>query len=144
MQRRASGRCAGILRKGRIMRAVAIAVMISMCHAPLALAGDTLREAAVRAADRMVAAEAAASARASKTSVTATTAAVTRRADRRRPANSQQLPRGLEESTGMGTGMKVLLGVGIAAALGGIMMSIDSKVEDNTPSTRGERTNQPF
>jgi hypothetical protein len=131
--------------KGRIMRAVAIAVMISMCHVPVALAGDTLREAAVRAADRLVAAETA-SARASRTSATATAAAVTipRRADARRPANAQQLPRGLEESTGMGTGMKVLLGVGIAAVLGGIMMSIDSRVEDNTPSTRGERTNEPF
>ena len=125
------------------MRAVAIAVMISMCHAPLALAGDTLREAAVRATDRLVAAEAASS-RASRTSATATATAVTRRADARRPANAQQLPRGLEESTGIGTGMKVLLGVGIAAVLGGIMMSIDSKVEDNTPSTRGERTNEPF
>ena len=125
------------------MRAVAIAVMISMCHAPLALAGDTLREAAVRATDRLVAAEAASS-RASRTSATATATAVTRRGDARRPANAQQLPRGLEESTGMGTGMKVLLGVGIAALLGGIMMSIDSKVEDNTPSTRGERTNEPF
>ena len=125
------------------MRAVAIAVMISMCHAPVALAGDTLREAAVRAADRMVAAEAASS-RATRTTATATSAAVARRAGARRPANAQQLPRGLEESTGMGTGMKVLLGVGIAAVLGGIMMSIDSKVEDNTPSTRGERTNEPF
>ena len=124
------------------MRAVAIAVMISMCHAPLALAGDTLREAAVRAADRMVAAEAASSRGSRSTSTTA--AVVTKRADARRPANSQQIPRGLQESTGMGTGMKVLLGVGIAAVLGGVMMSIDSKVEDNTPSTRGERTNEPF
>ena len=124
------------------MRAVAIAVMISMCHAPAALAGDTLREAAARAADRIVAAEAAS--RATRTSATATATAVTRRAPARRPANAQQLPRGLEESTGIGTGMKVLLGVGIAAVLGGIMMSIDSKVEDNTPSTRGERTNEPF
>jgi hypothetical protein len=129
--------------KGCIMRSVAIAVMISICHAPLALAGDTLREAAVRATDRLVAAEAA-SARASRTSATATTAAVAKRTVARRAANSQQLPRGLEESSGMGTGMKVLLGVGIAAVLGGIMMSIDSKVEDNTPSTRGERTNEPF
>ena len=125
------------------MRAVAIAVMISMCHAPLALAGDTLRDAAIRATDRLVAAEAASS-RATRTSASATATAVTRRAAVRRPANAQQLPRGLEESTGMGTGMKVLLGVGIAAVLGGIMMSIDSKVEDNTPSTRGERTNEPF
>jgi hypothetical protein len=122
------------------MRAVAIAVMISMCHAPLALAGDTLREAASRAADRVVAAETAAS----RANRTITRSAVAKRGDARRPANAQQLPRGLEESTGMGTGMKVLLGVGIAAVLGGIMMSIDSKVEDNTPSTRGERTNEPF
>ena len=124
------------------MRAVAIAVMISMCHAPAALAGDTLREAAARAADRIVAAEAAS--RATRTGATATATAVTRRAPARRLASSQQLPRGLEESTGIGTGMKVLLGVGIAAVLGGIMMSIDSRVEDNTPSTRGERTNEPF
>jgi len=125
------------------MRAVAIAVMISMCHAPLALAGDTLRAAAVRAADRLVAAEAA-SPRVTHPKATTTTAIAKAGAPRRSANALQQLPRGLEESTGMGTGMKVLLGVGIAAVLGGIMMSIDSKVEDNTPSTRGERTNDPF
>jgi hypothetical protein len=129
--------------KGPIMRMLAIAVVISMCHVPTAFAGETLREAAARAADRLVAAEAASS-RTGRTGAAATATVVTRRADTRRPANSQQIPSGLDESTGMGTGMKVLLGVGIAAVLGGIMMSIDSKVEDNTPSTRGERTNEPF
>lgn len=126
------------------MRTVAIVVVISMCHAPALYAGDTLREAAVRAADRLVAAESAPP-RATRPHAAATAAGVARQVGARRPANAlQQIPRGLEESTGMGTGMKVLLGVGIAAVIGGIMMSIDSKVEDNTPSTRGERTNEPF
>jgi hypothetical protein len=125
------------------MRTVAILVVISICHTPLALAGDTLREAAVRATDRLVAAEAA-SPRATPPNLWAAPA-VAKVAKPRRSANAlQQIPRGLEEATGMGTGMKVLLGVGIAAVLGGIMLSIDSKVEDNTPSTRGERTNEPF
>ena len=126
------------------MRTVAVFLVISMCHAPALYAGETLREAAVRAADRLVAAESASS-RETRSNASATTAVVARKAAARRPSNAlQQIPRGLEESTGMGTGMKVLLGVGIAAVLGGIMMSIDGKVEDNTPSTRGERTNEPF
>ena len=126
------------------MRIVAIVVVISMCHAPALYAGDTLREAAVRAADRLVAAESA-SPRATRPNTSATAAVAARQAAARRPANAlQQIPRGLEESTGIGTGMKVLLGVGIAAVIGGIMMSIDSRVEDSTPSTKGERTNEPF
>ena len=124
------------------MRVVALVVGISMCQVPAVYAGDTLREAAVRAADRFVAAEAA-SVRASKSDASPTAAASGPVAVRRQ-ANFQQAPRGLEGASGIGTGMKVLLGVGIAAVLGGIMMSIDSKVEDNTPSTRGERTNEPF
>jgi hypothetical protein len=58
-------------------------------------------------------------------------------------ANFQQAPRGLEGS-GMGTGWKILIAGGVAAALAGIMLSIDGQVEDNTPSTKGERTNEPF
>ena len=124
------------------MRIVAIAVLISMCHVPAAFAGDTLREAAVRAADRLVAAEVAA-ARAKRTEATQTMAVAKKPLARKPKANFQQAPRGLEGS-GMSTGWKILIASGIAAALAGIMLSIDGQVEDNTPSTKGERTNEPF
>jgi hypothetical protein len=114
-----------------------------MCHVPVAFAADTLREAAARATERYVAAEASAS-RVIPTKRQEPMSTTAQQPAGRRRASFQQTPRGLEGATGMGTGMKVLLGVGVAAALGGIMLSIDSRVEDNTPSTRGERTNEPF
>ena len=55
------------------MRIVAIAVLISMCHVPAVFAGETLRQAAVRAADQLAAAETAA-ARANRTAATQTPA----------------------------------------------------------------------
>jgi uncharacterized membrane protein YdbT with pleckstrin-like domain len=126
------------------MRIVAVAVLVSMCHAPVVLAGETLRQAAVREADRLAAAEAAA-ARGKQTASAQTPAVVPRKPLARKPkANFQQSPRGLEGATGIGTRTKILLGAGIAAALVGIMAAIDGSVEDNTPSTKGERTNEPF
>jgi hypothetical protein len=124
------------------MRIAAIAVLMSMCQVPAAFAGDTLRQAAVRAADRLAAAETAA-ARANRTA--AIQAPVVRKPVARKPkANFQQAPRGLEGAGGIGTRTKILLGAGVAAALVGIMLAIDGEVEDNTPSTKGERTNEPF
>jgi hypothetical protein len=124
------------------MRIVAIAVLVSMCHVPAAFAGDTLRQAAVRAADQLAAAEAAA-ARANRTAAAPTAAVVKKPVAKNPKANFQQAPRGLEGS-GMSTGWKILIAGGVAAALAGIMLSIDGQVEDNTPSTKGERTNEPF
>jgi hypothetical protein len=127
------------------MRIAAIAVVISMSHVPVVFAGDTLRQAAVREADRLAAAEATAARAKQTASSTQTPAVVARKPLAKKPrANFQQSPRGLEGATGMGARTKVILGVGIAAALTGIMMAIDSQVEDNTPSTKGERTNEPF
>jgi hypothetical protein len=124
------------------MRIVAIAVVISMCHVPAVFAGETLRQAAARAADQLAAAEAAA-ARAKRTEATRTVAVAKKPLAGKPGANFQQAPRGLEGS-GMSTGWKILIAGGVAAALAGIMLSIDSQVEDNTPSTKGERTNEPF
>ena len=125
------------------MRIVAIAVLMSMCHAPVAWAGESLRQAAVREADKLAAAEAAA-ARANQTASAQTPAVVATRPLAKKPkANFQQAPRGLE-GAGIGTRTKILIGAGVAAALVGIMMAIDGGVEDNTPSTKGERTNEPF
>ena len=124
------------------MRIVAIAVLISMSHVPAVFAGETLRQAAVRAADQLAAAEAAA-ARAKRTEATQTMAVVKKPLAGKPRANFQQAPRGLDGS-GMSTGWKILIAGGVAAALAGIMLSIDGQVEDNTPSTKGERTNEPF
>ncbi len=125
------------------MRIVAMAVLISMSHVPAAFAGDTLREAAVRAADQLGAAEAAA-ARAPETKPLRSWRSERSRSLAKPRASYQQTPRGLEGASGIGTRMKNLIGVGVAAALTGIMLSIDGEVEDNTPSTKGERTNEPF
>jgi hypothetical protein len=125
------------------MRIVAIAVVISMCHVPAVYAGETLRQAAVRAADRFVAAETAA-ARANRTGAAQTLTIAKKPVAAKPRASLQQAPRGLEGATGIGTWTKVLIGVGIAAAITGVMLAIDGGVEDNTPSTKGERTNEPF
>ena len=127
------------------MRIVAVAVLISMSHVPAVFAGETLRQAAVREADKLVAAEVAA-ARANQTALTqAPTVVVARRPVVKKPrANFQQSPRGLEGAGGIGTRTKILIGAGVAAAIVGIMAVIDGSVEDNTPSTKGDRTNEPF
>jgi hypothetical protein len=126
------------------MRIVAMAALVSMCHVPAAFAGETLRQAAVRAADQLAAAEAAA-VRATQAAAIQTAAAVVKKPVIKKPkANFQQSPRGLEGASGIGTRTKILIGAGIAAALTGLMLSIDGSVEDNTPSTKGERTNEPF
>lgn len=125
------------------MRIAAIAVLISMCQAPAAFAGETLRQAAVRAADRLAAAETAA-ARANRAAAIQAPAVVRKPVARKPKANFQQSPRGLEGAGGIGTRTKILLGAGVAAALVGIMLAIDGEVEDNTPSSKGERTNEPF
>jgi hypothetical protein len=128
--------------KGLTMRTVAIAVVISMLQVPALFAGESLREAAVRAADRVVVAETAA-ARTTATLGDKTQKPAVAPVKAARRANFQQGPRGLE-GTGMSRGMKLLLGAGVAAALAGIMLSIDGGVEDVTPSTKGERVNEPF
>jgi hypothetical protein len=125
------------------MRIVAMAVLISMSQVPAVFAGETLRQAAVRAADQLAAAEAAA-ARAPRNDAAQKLAVGKKPIVAKRRASYQQTPRGLEGASGIGTRMKVLIGVGVAAALTGIMLSIDGEVEDNTPSTKGERTNEPF
>jgi hypothetical protein len=68
---------------------------------------------------------------------------VVKKPETRRKPSFQQAPRGLE-GAGIGTRTKILLGAGVAAALVGLMMVIDGSVEDNTPSTKGERVNEPF
>lgn len=124
------------------MRIAAVAVLISMSHVPAVFAGETLRQAAVREADKLAAAQAAA-ARANQTAVAPVV--VARRPLVKKPrANFQQSPRGLEGAGGIGTRTKILIGAGVAAAIVGIMAVIDGSVEDNTPSTKGERTNEPF
>ena len=126
------------------MRIVAVAVLISMSHVPAVIAGETLRQAAVREADRLAAAEASV-ARARQNMSLQTPAVVAKRPAAKKPrVNFQQSAPGLEGAGGIGTRTKILIGAGVAAALVGIMAAIDGSVEDNTPSTKGERTNEPF
>jgi hypothetical protein len=121
-------------------RLLVFALMISLGNASVAVAGETLLQAATRAAEELVAAEAssaqAAHARAAVPGLNKTT-------PERQRVNFQQAPPGLQ-SSGLGRGSKLLIGLGIAASFVGIAMAIDSRVEDNTPSTKGERINEPY
>jgi hypothetical protein len=121
-------------------RALVVALILSVAHASAAFAGETLLQAATRAAERLAAAEASTMRSAP---AGAAAAAVKKTAPARRTAAFQQIPRGLDES-GIRTRTKVIFGAALAAALAGIMLSVDGSVEDSTPSTKGERTNDPF
>jgi hypothetical protein len=118
-------------------RAVAFALMLSIVHAPAAIAGESLMEAAARAADRVLAAA---------PSPPASTAAAPASKDASRPAAARPAFQAGQSAppAPMSGRSKLLLGLGIAAAVAGTMLAIDSRVEDNTPSTRGERINNPF
>lgn len=109
-------------------RALAIAVLLSF-GSTSAFAGEPLLESAVRVARKMAAAEPAGKA--------------VRPAPPAARANFQQAPPGLE-SSGLKTRSKILIGLGVAAVFVGTALAIDSRVEDNTPSTKGERTTKPY
>lgn len=108
-------------------RSLVFALMLSVGHASLAVAGETLLQSGQRIITRRAAAAPAVS--------TATVETRRLRADARA---ALQGPATLAQS-GMRTRNKFLIGLGIAVAFAGVALAIDGGVEDNTPSTRGER-----
>jgi hypothetical protein len=108
------------------MKRVLACVLIASLGIPsVSFAGETLLESATRVARKVVRAEPPAKPVA------------------RPVAHFQQTPRGLE-SSGLRTRSKLLIALGVAAGFVGIALAIDSRVEDVTPSTKGERINEPF
>jgi uncharacterized membrane protein len=104
-------------------RLVVLTLILTMGHASAAFAGDTIVAAARRAADNLGKMQASAPATPKAAYVQETAA---------RPGG------------GMSKGKKLTLGAIGAAAFAAIALAIDRRVEDNTPSTRGERTTKPF
>jgi cytoskeletal protein RodZ len=67
-------------------------------------------------------------------------ATVPARGSVRRSVSAEQVPQPASlGSSGMSRGKKLMIGLGLAAAFGAIIWTIDHKVEDNTPSSRGLR-----
>lgn len=112
---------------------VVFTVIASLCHAPAAFAAESLLQTATRVAQEM--------ARSGEAVVTiaprGVAPALAAPSERPAAAATQAGP-GLAES-GLGKGRKILIGLAVAVAFAGIAYKIDHSVEDNTPSSRGER-----
>lgn len=115
------------------MKPVLVFTLIaSLCHAPAAFAAESILQAATRVAQEMARNGEVALATDGRA---ATSPAI---ASTRSAATTTQAGPGLAES-GLGKGKKILIGLAIAAAFVGIAYKIDHSVEDNTPSSKGER-----
>jgi hypothetical protein len=96
-------------------RSLVFALMISVGHASLAMAGETLLQSGQR---------------------------ITRQVAKARPSPAVRpalQAQGTLAQSGMRTRNKFLIGLGIAVAFAGVALAIDGGVEDSTPSSRGER-----
>lgn len=116
-------------------RLFALALIASLCYAPSAFAAESLLQSATRVAKEMSQTGEATLTVVPSASAPVATAAGTPTTS---AATATQPGPGLAES-GLGRGKKFLIGLAIAAAFVGIVYAIDHAVEDNTPSSRGER-----
>lgn len=105
-------------------RLLALALTFLLGHASMALAGETILQSGQRIVSRQATADRAA--------LYPTTQ------NPRRGDPALQGPTTLAQS-GMRARNKILIGLGIAAAVAGAALVIDRGVEDSTPSSRGER-----
>ena len=93
-------------------RSLVLALILSLGHASVAVAGETLLQSGQRIIVKQL------------------------RVDTKaRKAQGQ----GTLTQSGMRTRNKFLIGLGIAVAFTGVALAIDGGVEDSTPSSRGER-----
>jgi hypothetical protein len=109
-------------------RSVVFALLLSLAGSTPALAGDTLLESAMRAAQTLARVDAPIVAKAAGRTAGGSELA----------AQPQQPPVGLEAS-GLTKRSKILIAIGAAAAFVAIAYAIDHRVVDNTPSTLGTR-----
>jgi hypothetical protein len=119
-----------------------LAVIFSLGNTSIAQAGETFLESASRIALRHVRAqsESGLDAKRAPEKYVSAPPSIERRPggpNRTVQAAQEQAP-GLERSA-MGKGTKLAIALGILAGVAGIFYAIDRSVEDNTPSSRGER-----
>ncbi len=110
-------------------RSLVFALIISLGHAPAAIAGETLLQSGRRITRQL------AEARPASVS-TALDAKRLRMDGGFQPALQAQTTLG---QSGMRTRTKFLIAMGIAVAFAGVALAIDGGVEDPTPSSLGQR-----
>jgi uncharacterized protein (DUF2461 family) len=97
-------------------RSLVFALMLSLGHASVALAGETLLQSGKR---------------------------ITRQVTKALPSRAQQPALQAQTTTLAQTGMrkrtKFLIAMGIAGAFAGVAIAVDHGVEDSTPSSLGQR-----
>ena len=97
-------------------RSLVFALMLSLGHASVALAGETLLQSGKR---------------------------ITQQVAKARPASAVQPALQAQTTTLAQTGMrkrtKFLIAMGIAGAFAGVAIAVDRGVEDSTPSSLGQR-----
>lgn len=110
-------------------RSLVVALILSLGPAPAAIAGETLLQSGRRITRQLEAARPAPAPSALDL--------------RRRPVDARSRAALQAQTTLAQTAMrkrtKILIGMGIAVAFGGVAYAIDRSVEDNTPSSLGLR-----
>jgi hypothetical protein len=117
---------------GRTVRrgTVAVLIMAAAGASPAWAAGDGIAATGQRLVAEAVVRDASRDARASAAPSPRGATVVARDAEEQAP--------GLTRSS-MSRGKKLAIGLGLAVAFGAVVYTIDQKVEDNTPSSRGLR-----
>ena len=110
-------------------RSLVFALILSLGHASMAIAGETLLQSGQRITRQVSEARPASAPKALE-------ARRLRTGGDRQPALQSQP--GLAQS-GLRKRTKILIAMSLAAAFAGAAYAIDSGVEDSTPSSRGER-----
>ena len=112
-------------------RSLVVALILSLGPAPAAIAGETLLQSGRRITRQLEAARPAPAPAPSALDL------------RRRPVDARSRAALQAQTTLAQTAMrkrtKILIGMGIAVAFGGVAYAIDRSVEDNTPSSLGLR-----
>ena len=110
-------------------RSLVFALILSLGHASVAMAGETLLQSGKRIARQVTATRPA-------------PASITLEAKRLRVDGALQAALQTQPAlaqSGMRKRTKLMIAMGIAAAFGGVAIAIDRGVEDSTPSSLGQR-----
>ena len=112
-----------------MMRLMVFALILSLGHASVAIAGETLLQSGTRHARQLAGARSPSAPNAVETKYLKANAA--------HPPALQAPP--TLASSGMRKRMKILIGAAVATAFAGVVYAIDQGVEDSTPSSLGQR-----
>lgn len=117
-------------------RLLVFALIASLGNTSVVFAGETLLESATRLAQEVARTQP--SPPASGAQAKSAAPGIVQAQTARQHVNLQQGQPGLQ-SAGVGKRSKLLIAAGAAAAFVGVALAIDATVEDNTPSSRGDR-----